>query len=183
MESDLKVRGEEKKCLVLGCKPLCCILKESYRYGNKLLLQNGPHLSQSLPPIYITHNCLWWVSASFLMELVTKKHNDWHLLFWKRCDLFHLKAEWTTKWNWNAWRTPQNTPKFHCQLILFGKPWSLLVYYEKKKKKSLIVITCHQTSWCDNPSVCSSHRFVAQNQRLDSSESRAAYGIWHSVFK
>lgn len=135
MESDLKVRGEEKKCLVLGCKPLCCILKESYRYGNKLLLQNGPHLSQSLPPIYITHNCLWWVSASFLMELVTKKHNDWHLLFWKRCDLFHLKAEWTTKWNWNAWRTPQNTPKFHCQLILFGKPWSLLVYYEKKKKK------------------------------------------------
>lgn len=48
MESDLKVRGEEKKCLVLGCKPLCCILKESYRYGNKLLLQNGPHLSQSL---------------------------------------------------------------------------------------------------------------------------------------
>lgn len=30
----------------------------------------------------------------------------------------------------------QRTQKFHCQLILFGKPQSLLVYYEKKKKKS-----------------------------------------------
>lgn len=69
--------------------------------------------------------------------------------------------------------------------FLFGKPWSMLVHYKlygKKKKKSLSVITCHQTSLCDNPSVCSPCRFVTQNQMLDSSKSldqHMAYGIMY----
>lgn len=71
--------------------------------------------------------------------------------------------------------------------FLFGKPWSMPVHYklyggEKKKKKSLSVITCHQTSLCDNPSVCSPCRFVTQNQMLDSSKSleqHMAYGIMY----
>lgn len=70
--------------------------------------------------------------------------------------------------------------------FLFGKPWSMLVHYKlyggKKKKKSLSVITCHQTSLCDNPSVCSPCHFVTQNQMLDSSKSleqHMAYGIMY----
>lgn len=164
----LEDKIKRKKCLAFGCKPQCCIFKGSYRYGKKLLLQNGPHLSQFLPPIYITQDCLWWVSASFLTELVTKKHNDWHLLFWKRCDLFQLKTEWTVKWNWDAWRTPENTEISLSAHFVWQATITACILWEKEKK-SLIVITCHQTSWCDNPSVCSSHRFVAQNQRHDSS--------------
>lgn len=95
---------------------------------------------------------------------------------------FQLKTEWTVKWNWDAWRTPENTEISLSAHFVWQATITACILWEKEKK-SLIVITCHQTSWCDNPSVCSSHRFVAQNQRHDSSESRAAYGIWHSVFK
>jgi len=47
---------------------------------------------------------------------------------------------------------------------------------------NLSVITCYKTSVCDNPSVCSPHRFVAPNQMLDSSKSLKQHMAYDLVY-
>lgn len=107
------------------------------------------------------------------------------LLFWKRCDMVQLKTEWICRVKLKCLKNSRKHSGvwLSAHFCLASHDHCLyIISFMGKKKKSLSIITCHQTSLCDNPSVCSPHCFVAQNQMFDSSKSLMQHMAYDIVY-